>query len=143
MPVPGAATACFCCYVIPLHSNVSCPQFLTTTVCFAHTHTREYLVRACVFPRFSRFTILKGFLLNLVRGVHNGRMLLKWVCNKIGPRGGFTGLVFLRIGTGGGPLRLRKCTFGWFKTRGNSRLADEPESTPFSQSVTLQVSAKN
>jgi hypothetical protein len=71
-------------------------------------------------------------------------MLLKWDCNKIGPGGGgVPGLVFLRIGIVGGPLRLRKCTFGWLKTRGTFRLADEPESTLFSQSVTLQVFAKN
>jgi hypothetical protein len=100
-------------------------------------------MRACVPPRFSPFTVLNEFRLNLVRGVHKGRMLLKWVCNKIGRGGVFIRLVFLRIGTAGGPLRLRKRTFGWLKTRETFRVADEPESAPFSQSVTLQVSANN
>jgi hypothetical protein len=79
------------------------------------THRKD-LVCACLRV-FSPFTILKGFRLNLVRGVHKGRMILKWVCNKIRSRGGdFTGLVFLRIGTAGGPLRLRKCTSDGLKS---------------------------
>ena len=97
--VPGATTARFCCYVIPLHSIVSCPQFVITTVCFAqtHTHTHTHIQGrscACVPPRFSTFAVLKGFRLNLVRGAHKDRMLLKWVCNKK-DRGGGGGLYWI------------------------------------------------
>ena len=136
VPVSGAATACFCCYVIAMHSNVSCPQFVTTTVCFAQTHTGKILcVRASAFFTFHntqrisiKFSTRSPQRQNVIKmGLQQ---------NRTGGGGGsFTGLVFLRIGTDGGPLRLRKHTFGWFKTRGTFRLSDEPESTPFSQSA--------
>jgi len=113
----------FCCHVIPLHSNVSCQQFVTTTVCFAHTRARaraEDLVRACMrasafftFHNIQRISI--KFSMRCPQRQNVIKMGLQQ--NRAGGGEGFTGLVFLRIGTAGGPLRLRKRTFEWLKTR--------------------------
>jgi hypothetical protein len=98
-------------------SNTTVPLLITVS---------RFLVLFCCYLR-SR--CIQGWVGTPDRKNHleylgvDDRIILKWIFKQLDGKA-WTGLMWLRIGTGGGPLWMRRWTFGFNKIRGISWLVD-------------------